>query len=195
MIYTWIHVRNAEFWYINFTCFGSVYRVMIISVFLIYLDINLLSLLFVSSSYAISAKKPQNFSTEVWQWFHGQGGRALGANPRNHRVSGVEPQAKNPSNLDKLFYFFSGEGTHILICQKKQGKQIVPPQKKHQKWYTHTQFECEESEDYGRVAGLPIKYFLIFLDDFRTNSIFKGETYCHSWELFSWFVSWWSQKV
>lgn len=122
-------------------------------------------------------KKPQNFPPRSDNDFMGKVDIPLEPTHETTEFLELNPRPK-PSNLDKLF-FFSGEGTHILIRKKNKGNKLCP-QKKNIRSDTQTQFECEESEDYGRVAGLPIKYFLIFLDDFRTNSIFKGETYCHS---------------
>lgn len=40
----------------------------------------------------------------------------------------LNPRPK-PSNLDKLFFFLSGEGTHILICQKARETNCAPQKK------------------------------------------------------------------
>lgn len=104
-----------------------------------YLDIYLLFLLFVSSSYAILQKTPK-FSIKVWQWFHGQGGHTFGANPRNHRVSGVEPQAKAVKfgQVVVFFFFFRGRDTHINMSKKTRETNYVPQKKTSEVTHTHT---------------------------------------------------------
>ena len=75
-------------------------------------------------------KKPQNFSPRSDNDFMGKVDIPL--EPSHETTLDLELNPRpNPSNLDKLLLFFPGKG-HIL-CQTKQGEQIVPPPKKHQK--------------------------------------------------------------
>ena len=119
-------------------------------------------------------KKPQNFETKVWQWFHGQGGHPFGANPRNHLGPGVEPQAK-AVKFGQVVFFFSGEGAHIM-SKKNKGNKLCPPKKNiRSDTRTHTPgLNVKKVKIMEGLLGCPSNIFWYFLMIFAQTAFLRG---------------------
>lgn len=116
-------------------------------------------------------KKPQNFPPRSDNDFMGKVDIPLEPTHETTEFLELNPRPK-PSNLDKLF-FFSGEGTHILIRKKNKGNKLCP-QKKTSEVTHKPSLNVKKVKIMEGLLGCPSNIFWYFLMIFAQTAFLRG---------------------